>query len=81
MLFHRSRIEADIEEEIRSHLEMEANELRRNGMSPEQSRQAALRNFGGVDQVKETYRDQCGFQLLHRFVCLICHTPASDRTL
>ena len=62
MSLRRSRVEADIEEEIRSHLEMEAEEQRRKGMNLDEARQAALRNFGGVDQVREQYRDHYRFQ-------------------
>ena len=56
-IFHKGRIEAELSEEIRTHLEMatEANILA--GMPPEEARAAALRQFGGVDQVQESYRD------------------------
>src|SRR5215813_13346881 len=57
MLF-KQRFERDLEEEIRSHLEMQIEENVRQGMSPEDARQAASRKFGGVIQVKEAYRDR-----------------------
>src|SRR5215475_1734850 len=57
MMFKR-RIERDLEEEIRSHLEMQIEENVRQGMTPEEARQAASRKFGGVIQVKEAYRDR-----------------------
>ena len=63
MLFRRSRLETDIDEEIRSHLAMEADEHRRKGLNPDEARQAALRNFGGVDQVRERYRDHYRFNV------------------
>ncbi|HEY6401539.1 MAG TPA: permease prefix domain 1-containing protein, partial [Blastocatellia bacterium] len=56
VIFKR-RFELDLEEEIRSHLEMQIEENVRQGMTPEEARQAALRKFGGVGHVKEVYRD------------------------
>lgn len=57
-LFFKRRFERDLEEEIRSHLEMQVEENMRQGMNSEQARQAALRKFGGVAQVKDVYRDR-----------------------
>jgi len=57
MIFKR-RLERDLQEEIRSHLEMQIEENLRQGMTPEEARQAAFRKFGGVVQVKEAYRDR-----------------------
>jgi predicted permease len=57
-LFFRRRLERDLEEEIRSHLEMQIEENVRRGMSPDAARQAALHKFGGVAHVKEVYRDR-----------------------
>src|ERR1044072_7978932 len=57
-LFLKPRLEDELATEIQSHLEMQIEELVRQGMSPEEARYAALRKFGGVDQVKETYRDR-----------------------
>ncbi|HEX5083138.1 MAG TPA: permease prefix domain 1-containing protein, partial [Blastocatellia bacterium] len=57
MIFKR-RFERDLEEEIRSHLEMQIEENVRQGMTPEEARLAASRKFGGVAQVKEAYRDR-----------------------
>src|SRR4029450_10528457 len=63
-LFHRLRgslrrgeIENEMERELRIHLEMETAENIRRGMSEEEARRKALRSFGGIEQVKETYRD------------------------
>jgi predicted permease len=57
-LFFQRRLERDLDEEIGSHLEMQIEENVRQGMSPEEARQAALRKFGGVAHVKEVYRDR-----------------------
>jgi predicted permease len=63
-VFFKRRLERDLEDEIRSHLEMQIEENVRQEMSPEEARQAAQRKFGGVDQVKEVYRDRRGFPLV-----------------
>src|SRR6185295_4953038 len=56
-LFTKPKLEVELTDEIQSHLEMQIEDLVRQGMSPEEARYLALRKFGGVDQVKETYRD------------------------
>ena len=59
-LFRKRNLEREMDEEIGAHLEMQVEEYRRQGMTAEEARYAALRKFGGVDQVKETYRDRRG---------------------
>src|SRR5712671_6177768 len=59
-LFRRRRLEDDLDEELRSHLEMAIELNLRKGMSAEDARREALRSFGGVEQTKENYRDQRG---------------------
>jgi putative ABC transport system permease protein len=56
--FRRRKIEAELSEEMRTHLEMQTEANIAAGMSPEEARGAALREFGGVDQVKESWRDE-----------------------
>jgi putative ABC transport system permease protein len=53
-----------MDEEVRFHLDMQAEENLRRGMSSEEARTAALRKFGGVEQAKEAYRDQRGLPFL-----------------
>ena len=57
-LFLKQKMERDLEDEIRSHLDMQIEDNLRLGMSPEEARYEALRKFGGVEQVKESYRDR-----------------------
>src|SRR5438309_927554 len=59
-MFLKRNLERELEDEIRSHLEMQIDDNQRQGMSPDEARYAALRTFGGVEQVKETYRDRRG---------------------
>ncbi|MBP7570815.1 MAG: ABC transporter permease [Acidobacteria bacterium] len=60
----RGRAERDLDDEVRFHLEMQAEDYERRGMSAAEARLAARRAFGGVDQVKQDYRRQRGFPLL-----------------
>ena len=63
-LFRRRRLEQDLDEELRSHLEMSVELNLRKGMSAEDARRVALRSFGGVEQTKENYRDQRGLPMI-----------------
>lgn len=60
----RRQAERELEEDVRCHLDMLIEENIQNGMDPEEARYAARRSFGGVEQVKETYRDKRGFRWL-----------------
>ena len=63
-LFRRRRLEDDLDEELRAHLEMAIELHLRKGMSAEDARRGALRSFGGVEQTKENYRDQRGLPMI-----------------
>ena len=54
----RRRVEAEMAEEMRLHLELMVEHTRAAGMNPHAARYAALRQFGGVDQLKERERDE-----------------------
>jgi predicted permease len=56
-LFHRNRVERELDNEMRAHLAMLVDEKIATGLSPEQAQRNALIEFGGVDQVKEQVRD------------------------
>jgi predicted permease len=55
-LFHMQRIEVDLDEEIRSTLELLADQRMEEGMNPEDARRAAGIELGGVEHVKEEVR-------------------------
>jgi hypothetical protein len=55
-----ARTESRLNDEIQAHLALLVEENLRAGMSIEDARAAARREFGGVDQIKEAYRDQRG---------------------
>jgi putative ABC transport system permease protein len=66
-LFVRHRMEDDLNDEIHAHLELLAAEHMRNGLSPDDARRAARRDFGGVEGMKERFREQRGFFSLDAF--------------
>ena len=55
-LFRRDRLERELDDEVRFHLEMQADDNVRAGMDPDEARRAARRSFGGRDTMKESYR-------------------------
>jgi len=63
-LFRRSRLDHELEEEIESHLEMEAEERREAGMNVEEARYAASRQFGSVTLLREQSREAWGWRWL-----------------
>jgi predicted permease len=56
-LLGRRRIEGEIAEELRDHLEREIEAHRMRGASPEEARRLALRDLGGLAQTMESTRD------------------------
>src|SRR5215813_12309848 len=63
-LLFKSKMEEELDEEVRFHLEREIQENIARGMTPEEAHYAAIRNFGGVERVKEESRDERGIRLL-----------------
>src|SRR5580692_2766508 len=63
-LFGRSRRETELGAELQMHLEALTDENIRRGMEPDEARYAASREFGGVEQAKELYRERRGLPFL-----------------
>ena len=55
-LFHRDRVDQDLDAELRSYCDLLASEKVAAGMSPDDARRLARVELGGVEQVKETVR-------------------------
>jgi putative ABC transport system permease protein len=66
LLFYlrRDRCSRELEEEIRFHLEMKADENLTAGLSPEEARYAAQRQFGNQTSLREVSRDMWSFRYL-----------------
>src|SRR5262245_413017 len=59
-LIHRRRVDRELDEEIRAHMEMEVERNVADGMAPEEARLAARRSFGSVALAKEDSRAMWG---------------------
>ena len=56
-LFRSRRVDQDLDAELRDHLDRQIELHRRAGLSPEDARAAALREFGNVAAIREQCRD------------------------
>jgi len=65
-LRHRDRFDRDLAEEIKRHLDMQAEELRANGLRAEEARLAAKRQFGNGAAIQERSREAWGWGWLER---------------
>jgi predicted permease len=64
LILNRSRIEREMDEEMRLHIEMEIEDLVRRGLSWEEARREAQLRFGGIERYKEEGRDASGVRWL-----------------
>ena len=63
-LFARAAVERELDDELQFHLEMEVEYNVRRGLNPREARAAALREFGGVNRIKEDAREARGVSAL-----------------
>jgi putative ABC transport system permease protein len=63
-LFTRSRVEQELDDELRFHLEQQVASYVRQGLAPEDAVRRARLEFGGLDQIKEAHRDARGISLV-----------------
>src|ERR1700733_3197253 len=59
--FQRRASQRDLDAELNEHLRLLTDENIRRGMNTADARAAAHREFGGVEQTKEKYREQSGW--------------------
>jgi putative ABC transport system permease protein len=57
-LFYSRSVNEDLDQEVRSHLELLVEENLRAGMQPREARRAARIELGGIEQVKEQVREE-----------------------
>src|SRR5215467_7241103 len=67
-LLRKSHVERELSDELRFHLEKLIEEKVAKGMTPEEARYAALRELGGVEQIKEECRDMRRVNYIENFV-------------
>jgi len=63
-VFLKNRGDSELDEELQSHIDALTKENIRRGLSAEEARYAARREFGGLEQTKEIYRRQRGIPFL-----------------
>ena len=68
-LFHRARIEKDMEEELRSHIQHRADDLERSGLGRAEAERRARIEFGG----RERYREESYQALGGNFIETLIH--------
>jgi putative ABC transport system permease protein len=62
--FHKQRLDRELDEELKAHVDFAIEENLRRGMSEEDARTTALRDFGGITQTSEQYRIQRGLPFI-----------------
>ena len=67
-VFHRSRAEREMEDELRSHLASRADDLEWQGLSRAEAERQARLEFGGYERYKEECREAQGSRLLGELV-------------
>jgi predicted permease len=67
-IFRRRKLEEDLDEELRAHIDLAVEENLQRGISAQDARTVALREFGGVTQTKERYRVQRGMPYIETLV-------------
>jgi predicted permease len=66
-LLRRGRVESEMAQEIRFHMESRAADLERAGRSPMEARRLAQLEFGGIEGYKERCREARGLRLFDEF--------------
>src|SRR5277367_359197 len=67
-LFHRSRIDEEMEEELRAHIQDRASDLERSGMPRAEAERRARLEFGGYQKFKEECREAQGTRFLETLI-------------
>jgi len=67
-LLRRSRVEQDVAEELRVHIQNRADDLERSGLTREQAERRARIEFGGYEHFKEECRESLGVHLVETLI-------------
>ena len=63
-LLHRGAVDADLDEELRAHLEAQTRKHEQAGLTRDEARRRAHLEFGGLEQIREDCRDARGVSLV-----------------
>jgi putative ABC transport system permease protein len=78
-LWNRSRKEAELDEEIHFHLSEEAGERTAAGLTAEQAKLAARKDFGNTTLIRETTREVWGWGFAERLMQDVCYALRTMR--
>jgi predicted permease len=67
-LFNKEQRDRELAEELESHLQMQAEDNLRSGMTPEEARRQAVIKLGGIEAAKEQYRDRRGVPTVENLI-------------
>lgn len=67
-LFGHKRLERELDDEVRFHLAMQIEDNLKAGLNPTDARYEALRSFGGIEPMKELYRERRSFAMIETAV-------------
>src|SRR5262245_52430609 len=79
-LFKRKTVEREIDDELRFHFDHQVDSYVARGLEREEAIRKARLEFGGLDQVKEEYRDALGVRLIDSFFRDVCLAFRQFRT-
>ena len=72
-LVGRRRAEVELDEELQFHVAMQARKLVASGLSPEDARRRAMRQFGGLGRIKDECRDERGLNVFENLMQDVRH--------
>jgi predicted permease len=82
-LFHRSQVNVEIEDELRSHIQHRADDLERSGLARAEAERRARLEFGGHARFKEECKEAAGGMFVESFLQdlryafrLLCKSPS-----
>src|SRR6476646_7637882 len=67
-VFRKRDLDVELDTELRAHIDALTEENIRRGMNEKEARYAARREFGGLEQIKESYRDKRGLPFLETLI-------------
>ena len=67
-LLFSKRVDQELNDELRDHVELQTQENMARGLSPEAARYAALRALGGLTQIEEECREQRAVGMVENFI-------------
>ena len=67
-LFRRRALDTEFDNEVEAHISLLTERFERQGLTADEARYAARRQFGGISQMKEEFRDRRGFPLFETFL-------------